>query len=113
AVERILDLDSVREIRGGAPCTPELNVSVPTTGAQLLRGPGPAFAGLNGEGVLIGIVDTGIDYDHADFKDAGGLTRIVNIWDQVVSGTGIPGFPYGKECSRAEIDAGTCGERDS
>src|SRR5439155_18108334 len=95
-------------IRGGAPCEPELNVSRPTTGVQYLHGSGPAFAGLNGQGVLVGIVDSGLDYNHGDFRDAGGSTRILNIWDQVVSGTGPPGYPYGKDCSQEEIEAGTC-----
>lgn len=113
AVERVAALDGVVAIRGGAPCEPELDVSVATTGAQALRGAGPGFAGLNGQGVLIGIVDSGVDYGHGDFQDETGATRIVNIWDQVASGTGIPGYPYGKECTSAQIDAGTCTERDS
>lgn len=37
---------------------------------------------LNGEGVLIGIVDTGIDYTNPLFLDETGNTRIVSIWDQ-------------------------------
>jgi subtilisin family serine protease len=112
-VERVEALDGVAAIRGGAPCEPELDVSVPTTGAQALRGPGPSFAGVNGQGVVIGIVDSGVDYGHGDFQDPSGATRIVSIWDQVASGTGPPGYPYGKECTSAQIDAGTCTERDS
>jgi subtilisin family serine protease len=113
AVERVEALDGVVGIRGGAPCEPELDVSVPTTGAQALRGAGPAFAGVNGQGVVIGIVDSGVDYGHGDFQDPSGATRILNIWDQVASGSGSPGYPYGKECTSAQIDAGTCAERDS
>ena len=60
ALERVVALEGVVAIRGGAPCEPELDVSVPTTGVQYLRDPGPAFAGLNGQGVLIGIVDSGV-----------------------------------------------------
>ena len=37
---------------------------------------------LKGEGTLIGIVDTGIDYTNSLFRDEFGNTRIVSIWDQ-------------------------------
>jgi subtilisin family serine protease len=112
-VERVAALPAVTAIRAGAPCAPELDMSVPTTGAQLLRGAGPGFAGLAGQGVIIGIVDTGVDYHHGDFQDSTGATRILSIWDQSASGTGFPGFPYGKEWTRSEIDLGLCSETDS
>ena len=37
---------------------------------------------LKGQGVLIGIVDTGIDYQNSLFRDEAGNTRILSIWDQ-------------------------------
>ena len=113
AVERVTALPGVLGVHGGAPCTPELDVSVPATGASLLRGPGPEFAGLNGEGVLVGIVDSGIDHDHGDFDGPDGTTRILSLWDQETQGSGIPGYPYGLFYSKAQIDAGACAEADS
>ncbi len=41
--------------------------------------------GITGEGVIIGVIDTGIDYDHLDFRAGGGGelgARILAIWDQ-------------------------------
>lgn len=38
--------------------------------------------GLKGRGVLIGIIDTGIDYTNDLFKDTAGNSRIYSIWDQ-------------------------------
>ncbi len=115
AVDRVAALDGVIGIRAGAPCAPELDLSVPATGLQWLRGPGPAFTGLNGNGVLVGIVDSGVDYQHGDFRDSTGATRIVNIWDQTVPGPGPTGltFPYGKEWTQAQIDLGTCLQVDT
>lgn len=37
---------------------------------------------LTGKGVLVGIVDSGIDYMHQDFRGADGTTRILALWDQ-------------------------------
>ncbi len=41
----------------------------------------PALSG-QGEGVLIGMIDTGIDYLNPLFQKADGSTRILGIWDQ-------------------------------
>jgi minor extracellular serine protease Vpr len=42
-----------------------------------------AFAkyGLTGKGVIVAILDRGIDYTHADFRNADGTTRIRMMWD--------------------------------
>jgi subtilisin family serine protease len=112
AVDRVAALDGVTAIRAAVPLEPELDVSLPAIGATPLRGTGPQFAGLNGQGVLIGIVDTGIDFDHGDFLDGAGHTRLVSLWDQTVTGSGVPGFTYGREWTPAEIDGGACTETD-
>lgn len=43
----------------------------------------PLFQPYTGKGVVYGIIDTGHDIDHPDFKDTLGNTRIYRIWDQV------------------------------
>jgi subtilisin family serine protease len=43
------------------------------------------LANVDGTGVIVGVVDTGIDYRHADFI-SGGVSRIKYIWDQTDSG---------------------------
>ncbi len=40
--------------------------------------------GLSGAGVLVGILDSGIDYFHRDFRNEDGSTRILFLWDQVL-----------------------------
>ncbi len=68
----------------------------------------PAF-GNQGQGVLIGFVDTGIDYQNPLFRKEDGSSRILGIWDQTLE-TGAPdpvnGFQalYGTQYSREEID---------
>jgi subtilisin family serine protease len=48
-----------------------------------------------GKGVLVGIVDEGLDWNHPDFKDSMGRTRVLNYWDQSTSVGGIVPQPYG------------------
>lgn len=57
----------------------------------------PSLA-LFGMGVLIGIIDTGVDYTHPAFKRSDNTSRIVSIWDQTIQ-DGYPpeGFTYGTE----------------
>ena len=60
---------------------------------------------LTGRGVLIGYVDTGIQYERAAFRFPDGSTRIAAIWDQSVqSGTPPDGFYYGSEYTREQIN---------
>ena len=62
--------------------------------------------GVDGSGVLIGIVDTGINYALPEFIYPNGETRIAACWDQEDrTGTPPEGRIYGSEISRAEINA--------
>lgn len=39
---------------------------------------------LTGQGTLIGLIDSGIDYAHPDFQNNDGTTRILALWDQTL-----------------------------
>lgn len=41
--------------------------------------------GLFGDGILIAVIDSGIDYTHPDFINENGTTRIVDLWDQTIT----------------------------
>ncbi len=71
----------------------------------------PLPQGYDGEGVVVGIIDTGIDFSHPDFKDAAGKSRIKYIWDHTLSGQGNSPAPYnyGREFTNAKIDSGQAG----
>ena len=61
---------------------------------------------LLGKGVLIGIVDSGIDYENPDFRNVDGTTRIAALWDQTVE-IGLPpvGYNVGTEFTSQQINA--------
>ena len=61
---------------------------------------------LRGKGVLIGFLDSGIDFTSEVFRSLDGTTRIAAIWDQTIqSGSPPEGFAYGTEYTREEINA--------
>ncbi|WP_175560021.1 S8 family peptidase [Clostridium uliginosum] len=60
---------------------------------------------LDGRGVTIGIVDTGIDYLNEEFINEDGTSRVLAIWDQTVTGGKKPEGQYGgSEYTREEIN---------
>ncbi len=60
---------------------------------------------LTGTGVLIGFIDTGIDYTNPLFRYADGSSRIVRIWDQSIEdGTPPLGIFYGADYGRETIN---------
>lgn len=105
-VEAVAALAGISRIEGAQIDQITNDLGSTSTGAPLFRGPGPTFTGLNGAGVIVGNVDTGVDFDHANFKDALGNTRILKIWDQTNGlGPAPGGFSYGTEWNSAQINS--------
>lgn len=64
------------------------------------------FLQLTGRGVVIGIIDTGIDYLNREFMNEDDTTRILRIWDQTIdSGQDIYGAKFGTEYKEDEINS--------
>lgn len=64
----------------------------------------PNFA-LFGQGVLVAVIDTGIDYRHPAFRNADGTTRILSLWDQTIdNGAPSDDFQYGTIFNKALIN---------
>lgn len=60
---------------------------------------------LKGNGILIGFVDTGIDYLNPVFRREDGSTKIMGIWDQtIMDGTVPENFKYGAEFTTDQIN---------
>ena len=59
---------------------------------------------LTGRGVLVAVIDSGIDYENDVFRNADGTTRIRNLWDQTIPGNPPEGYVIGTEYKREEIN---------
>lgn len=63
------------------------------------------FLNLQGRSICIGFIDTGINYRHPAFRNPGGDSRILSIWDQTLqSGSPPDGFLYGSEYLQDQIN---------
>ena len=80
---------------------PELDVSVPASGGDVVA----STYDLKGRGITIGLVDSGLDFTHDDFRNNSGTTRISFLWDQTVDCGNPPApFTYGCLYTRSEIN---------
>jgi subtilisin family serine protease len=81
---------------------------------SVYAGYAPLPQGYDGDGVVVGLIDLGIDYTHPDFRDENDRTRIRYIWDQNLPADGSAPLPYGygQACDSASIEAGLCNHID-
>lgn len=68
---------------------------------QVLNQP---FLGLTGRGVIIGIIDTGIDFTKQAFRYEDGSSKILALWDQTVDGRRSEGIYFGSDYDNAQIN---------
>ncbi len=68
------------------------------------------FGPLRGDGILIGFVDTGIDYTNNVFRNIDGTTRIARIWDQTIQGNPPPMYNYGSVYTADNLNAALASE---
>jgi len=80
-IERIAALDEVVSLETDTPMQLHLDVSIPEIHVDSVWEPPLS---LDGTGVIVGIVDTGIDIFHKSFRKPDGKTRILSIWDQTL-----------------------------
>jgi len=106
-IAQLSALESVHYIALAKRLKPLLDVSVPEIGADKLQNGSFNGVSYTGKGVIVGIIDTGIDWSDLDFRsDADpGQSRILWLWDQTVTGAPPSGYSIGAEYSQQQINA--------
>lgn len=89
-----------------------LDQSARDIGVDLVHAGTGVRASRTGKGVLVGVLDTGIDLHHPAFLGADGKSRVIATWDQDAPGAGPAGYGYGSVCTRTDIDNGSCAMSD-
>ena len=105
-LEKVLEDERVSHVEASWRTREALNVSVPAIGVDKAHAASPA---VEGAGVIVGFVDTGIDFRHLDFRyDGNGdgseeSSRILELWDQTY---GLFGVTYGRDDIEADLASG-------
>lgn len=62
------------------------------------------YLNLSGKGVLVGMIDSGINYLNQEFIREDDTSRVLKIWDQSIQGNNISEFGFGTVYSDVEIN---------
>jgi subtilisin family serine protease len=102
-LEALNDLPSVERIESSREIVEHLDISSAEIRTDVVRS--RSSKPLKGAGVIVGIIDGGIDYTHPDFQNQDGTSRILFLWDHGGQSTDNTKVPYGREYTKAELDA--------
>jgi len=107
AVGRLVESPALRRITLGTAVKRRNDRAATHVGVDLVHaGAAPLPQGYTGEGVIVGVIDSGIDWRHRDFRDRTdpNRSRVLAIWDQTDSEGRTPGFSYGTEWTQEDIE---------
>jgi subtilisin family serine protease len=116
AIRRLEDVPGLKRAEASRALRNELTFAVPEARGGTSDGMATGDGAI-GEGVIVGLIDTGIDFRHPSFLRKDGSSRILAIWDQALTpqhdGEAHPrGFTYGVEYTKDRIDAALRGGAD-
>lgn len=93
------------DLRNSIPNVVGLTDQQSLDAAGILQVQQQPYLNLNGKDVLIGFVDTGIDYTQKVFQYEDGTSKIKYLYDQTIPGIPPAGFPLGTEYTNDQINA--------
>lgn len=91
----------VERVEASRPLFPDLAISRPEVRADLVHDGVPAE---RGHGVIVAVIDSGIDYTHPNFRNNDGTSRILFLWDQSAPAAGGVAVPFGREYTKEDLD---------
>ncbi|HTA82999.1 MAG TPA: S8 family serine peptidase [Bacteroidia bacterium] len=100
--------NSVKRMEGAPEklrvCNDTMRMHAHITEVQM--GMSPLTQPYKGKGVILGLIDTGIDFIHPDFRDSLNKSRILSIWDmnQPVNALTPSPYGYGQEFDKPMLD---------
>lgn len=99
AVDAVAALDGVRYIDAATAVKPMMDVARAACGVDDVHAGTDLTGSFKGDGVVVGIIDMGFQYDHINFYDSSlSSIRIQRVWEQDwTGGTAPDGFSYGGE----------------
>lgn len=119
-IEALQDIGGVLYVEMAQPVKAELSRSRHLIGADSVQEGTANDPEYKGEGVIIGFVDSGIDWKHETFRGANNKTRVLSVWDQSLDPE--PGFispremvqSYGLECPHEALNfTDVCPSKDT
>ena len=106
-LDELANIAEVEYVEAGRELAPCLSTSIPETRVNLVHTGSPG-TGFNGTGVIVGIIDFGLDFTLDDFRNPDGTTRIAFLWDQFLTPnnneTSPNDFPFGVEYDEVAIN---------
>lgn len=103
-IQELAGIEGISYIQVAVPVRPMMDKVRPAIGVDKVQeGEGLSFP-FYGEGVVVGVIDSGFDYTHPDFYDWNRENlRIKRVWEQsYTEGTPPEGFSYGGELKTQE-----------
>ena len=101
-IDRLMEYEEIEYIEKPKRLFYSVNNGISAACIQPLQS---AQYNLTGEGVIVAIIDSGIDYSHLDFRNEDNTSRIIYLWDQTIPGSPPEGYSLGTLYTKEQIDA--------
>lgn len=105
-IKALGQMQGVRYVQTASPVAPMLDIVRPEVGADKVQAGTDLTQGFTGTGVVVGVVDNGLDFTHEAFRDKDNNCRIKRLWAQGANpkeGESSPiAFGYGTEFTTPE-----------